>query len=127
MGSITYLPKARYAGLGASVLDQLLNVGANAAASYAANNVKVTLATNLFPEVTLYDPTSQGDSSLQPGILGQLGIQASVLIYDTSGNLITTLPAGQPVPSVDVLKVAIGLGLVASLGYLLVRGVLAHR
>ena len=127
MGSVTYLPKGRYAGLGASVLDQLLNVGANAAATYAANNVKVTLATNLFPEVTLYDPTSQGDSNLQPGILGTLGIEASVLIYDTQGNLITTLPAGQPVPTVDPIKVTIGLGLVAALGYLLVRGVIAHR
>jgi hypothetical protein len=125
-----YIPgprtRAALGALGQSVLDTLLNVGANAAETYVANNVKVTLKTNLTPEITLYDPTTQGDSSLQPGLLGQLGIQASVLIYDTSGNLITTLPQGQPVPVTDPVKVIIGVGLVGALAYLLVRGVGTH-
>lgn len=96
------------------LIDTLVSDVTGAAGTYTANSVRITLKTNLGPEVTVYDPT---DAS--PSLLSQLGVQAALNVYDTNGNLLTTVGT---VPATNPLMVIAALAVLAGIGIIVLKG-----
>ena len=99
--------------LGDTVSDLLSSLG-TAVGTYAADQVTISVKTNLGPEIQVFDGSDQS-----PGLLSQLGIQAAVIVRDMNGNVLTTLG---DVPPTNPIVALGALAIIATLGYVVVRG-----
>lgn len=90
-----------------SLLDQL-----GALASDYAGSLRVSVKTNLGPEITV---TGQGS-----GLADALGLKAAVIIRDAHGRRVAGY--GDP-PATDPVRVAVLVALAGLVGYVLLRGV----
>lgn len=79
--------------------------------------LRVSLKTNLGPEIPLYTPGT--DSG--PGILPALGIKYALIVRDASGAVVTTY--NDPPPT-DPLKQAILWAALAGAAFVLIRGLM---
>lgn len=102
------------------LLDGLLGV----AGEYVSQGVRISVKTNVTPEISLGTASLGGGASTDSGgggfSLGALiGIKAAVIVRDASGNVIATY--GEP-PPLDPVRVVVAIGLAAGLVYLVARG-----
>lgn len=81
-----------------------------------SGGVRVSVKTNLGPEIPVFNGTGQGG-----GIARALGLEAGVIVRDRNGRVIAT--HGDPPPT-EPLKVAALLALVSLLSFVLIRGVI---
>ena len=103
-----------------SSAQDLLNAALGFVRDYAAENLHVSLRTNVLPEfqVSTIDLLG-GDSPAGDGVLDLLGLKAAVIVRDTRGRTVASF--GEP-PAIDPLRVALLLASIALVVGLIVRG-----
>lgn len=87
------------------------------ARDYVANEVRVTVETNLLPAVTVYSGSMKpgGDVS---GLASMLGIRGGVVVRNAKGDVLAKF--GDPSP-VSLVRCALVVAAIGAAGYLLVK------
>jgi hypothetical protein len=108
---------------GSNYLQDLFSGVLDIAGDYVRSGIRVSVKTNLGPEIPIYSGGLQGadgSGSGGGGLGGLLGIKAAVVVRDASGNTISTI--GQ-VPATDPVRAILAALVLAGLVFVIYRGV----
>ncbi len=87
------------------------------ARDYVANEIRVTVETNLLPAVTVYSG-AQAPGGGVSGLASALGIRGGVVVRNAKGDVLARF--GDPVP-VSPLRAALVVCVIGAAGWLLVK------